>query len=162
MAKRTEVRGDELVIAKRGPGTDGTTARFNRNLAILARELVPPELLIEFHLAILQGHDPHIVKDGRTSSGWNVTWKDAEVKPTLQEKTASISFLRQAGWGMPAQAHYIEADVRARQGDAGVDLSGLARQPALAARLLEALKGVMQAQRLAENAGVEDAEVVEP
>jgi hypothetical protein len=137
----------ELIIGRAKPEhstQDGTTKRFNRNLAILAREMVPAELLIEFHLAILQNHDPHIIEDKRTSSGWRVTWNDkGEMRPTLLEKTASINFLRQAGWGMPAQAHYVEADIRSHSGESGLDPKDLRGDVGTTFGLVQALRLVL-------------------
>lgn len=144
--KKSKITDGEIHL--RTGGADGTTKRFNRNLAILAREMVPAELLIEFHLAILQGHNPHFVKDARCSSGWRVTWPErGELVPTLGEKSASVTFLRQAGWGMPAQAHYVEADVRSRQGELDVDLTALQGDPGTVFALVQALRGALAAPR---------------
>lgn len=142
--KRSKITDGEIHL--RTGGADGTTKRFNRNLAILAREMVPAELLIEFHLAILQGHNPHFVKDARCSSGWRVTWPErGELVPTLAEKTASVTFLRQAGYGMPAQAHYVEADIRSHAADSGVDLTALQGDPGKVFALVQALRGALAA-----------------
>lgn len=151
MRKNTKNDGRSIVLGS--GGTDGTTKRFNRNLAVLAREMVPPELLIEYHLAILQNHNPHIVRDGRTLSGWRVEWPErGELQPTLAEKTASITFLRQAGWGMPAQAHFVEAEIRTHSADAGVDLTPLLGSPGKVYQMLQALRGALASQEEAPEA----------
>lgn len=144
MRKNTKNDGRTIVLGS--GGTDGTTKRFNRNLAVLAREMVPPELLIEYHLAILQNHNPHIVRDNRTLSGWRVEWPErGELQPTLAEKTASITFLRQAGWGMPAQAHFVEAEIRTHSSNVGVDVAPLLGSPGKVYQMLQALRGALAA-----------------
>ena len=144
-AGRTEVIGNELRIPTL-TGNNLNHVRFNRNLAVIARELVPPELLIEFHMAVLQGHNPHIIRDARFTSGWHVTWEErGEMPPTLAEKTSSIKFLREAAYGMAAQSHYIEADVRSHASDSGVDTRMLANNPGMAYELVQALRTAMAA-----------------
>lgn len=156
MAKslRTSDGGNRIQLSTRGNGSNNgelnnpnSTRRFNRNLALLARQMVPPELLIEYHLAVLQDHNPFIVRDERYKDGWKVEWDDRKTRelPTLADKTASIKFLREAGWGMPAQAHYVDMDVRASGRDSGVDLAPIADDPMTLHRVAEAVRLALEA-----------------
>ena len=101
------------------------TRRFNRNLAICAREMVPPELLVEFAYAILEGVNPVLV---RTKTSWKWKPSDHGGAPSITDKQWAMTFLRQAGWGMPAQSLHLEADIRSQQLtlDASVDVRALA------------------------------------
>ncbi len=129
--------------ASRG-AQDKTTRRFNQSLAAVAREMVPPELIIEFHLAVLQNHNPRLVRDDRLKCGWRVTWDEkGELQPSLGEKTASMKSLKEFGYGLPAQSHYLEADIRASRGDVGVDSALLSGNPEIAFGLLQAVRSVL-------------------
>lgn len=130
-----------------GRQTSGSdTRRFNRNLALLARELVPPELLIEFHLAILQGHNPIIKQDARAKGGWVVWWDEkTEQVPNLEQKVRSVDFLRQAGWGLPAQAHYVDLDVKTAQAAPAIDITAVANSPRALSAMVGALRAALDA-----------------
>lgn len=142
MPRSQRVTDDEIRLSTRpSGGTDGTTRRFNRNLAILAREMVPPELLIEYHLAVLQNQNPVLARDGRAAGGWLVRGDEkARELPTLADKAASIKFLREAGWGMPAQAHYVDMDVSRHAADSGVDLASISGDPQKLHQIAQALR----------------------
>ncbi len=110
-------------------GTDSITRKFNRNLAHATREKIPGEVLLEFQLAILQGHDPTIVEDGRSASGWRVTWKEqGEYAPTLEQKQKAWYNITAWGYGLPVQQIVLDAELRQhfQTADSSFDVSKLA------------------------------------
>lgn len=146
----TELKTNQMKAPKRRGrgGTDVATRRFNSNLAVMVRERVPPELLIDFHLAVLQGKNPHIMSDNRHESGWKVTWSDKEHElPTLDQKVNSVNFIRQAGWGLPAQAVHIQQDVNSAMSHVDVDFSALANHPIRLAQIAGALRQALAASQ---------------
>lgn len=95
-------------------GGESVTRRFNRNLAICAREMIPAEILVEFLSAILQGHgQAKMVPDGRTASGWRVTWPEGgEMASTPEQIQWAWTQARQAGYGLPVQQIALEGELR--------------------------------------------------
>lgn len=144
-SKSVELKTNQMKTPSKRGGTDLTTRRFNSNLAIMVRERVPPELLLDFHLAILQGKNPHIMSDDRTTSGWKVTWSEREHDlPSLDQKVNSVNFIRQAGWGLPAQAHYVQQDVNSASSQVDVDFGALANQPIRLAQIARVLRQALE------------------
>lgn len=132
--------------------------RFNRNLATLVRELVPPEMLIDYAVAIMEGDGNVKIKRGDPDLGepaWVVARSPEErgrLESTAEQKQWAWTQLRQAGWGMPVQAIALEADIRTHHTSTvlpalstltpaqifavsrALGVGGVGGQPALAAR----------------------------
>lgn len=84
-----------------------------RSITLAVREKVPADLLVEIHLMILEGHDPILEKDKRTTSGWIVKYNtQGEIKPTLEQKMKAAAWLTDRGWGQAVQQIALEAELR--------------------------------------------------
>lgn len=121
------------------------TRRFNRSLAVAARERMPAEILLEYLEAMLAGHgQAAIVKDARTESGWKVTWPEhGELASTQEQRQWAWTQYRQAGWGMPAQHVQLEADIRSQMStlNATVNLGSL--PPSALFQMREIVRGAL-------------------
>ncbi len=94
---------------------------FRRSLADVAQELCPPELFIQFHLAILEDRNPRLVRNKVTNTYSFEDSPRGSPTPSLEAKQISLKFLKEAAHGLPAQSHYIDAEIRSQ-----VALSGTA------------------------------------
>jgi hypothetical protein len=112
----------ELRPPTRRGGPDPIAKRFNRNLAICAREAVPAEIMCEYLLAIMEGHGQAVLK--RAGGEWIVTWPGGptredegtgELQSTHEQKAWAWLQWRQAGYGMPAQSIQLEGELRTMQ-----------------------------------------------
>jgi hypothetical protein len=122
-------------------GVSASKTLMKTNLAIAVRSQVPAEVLVEFHLAILQGQNPRLVKDGRYEHGWkleDVCGPDGAggQPPTLQDKKDAAKALMERGWGMPAQTIHLEQDVKAQIEMLGATLPANAMASVPTSRLL--------------------------
>lgn len=130
-------------MATKKPGKQGETRKYNRMLDQAIRDRVDPELIVDFHLLVMQGHDAELVADSRTTSGLRAAYPSGgEVKPDLATRIKSATFLANHAWGMPVQNHAVEAKIRAESIalHAGVDVDALmALPPAAKAEMLGVL-----------------------
>lgn len=100
----------------RPPGKPNSdTRRITRALAAAVRDRVPADVVIEYWLAVAAGHGQASIvyeEDGESCEPY-VTWPaEGELSATPERKDWAITQLRQAGWGMPAQHHVIEGEIR--------------------------------------------------
>ncbi len=87
---------------------------FRRSLALVAQELCPIELFIEFNMAILEDRNPRLVRNKVTNT---YSFEDApkgSPGPSLEMKYQAMKFLKECGYGLPAQNHYIEAEIKSQ------------------------------------------------
>ena len=122
-------------------GVSASKSLMKTNLAIAVRQQVPAEVLVEFHLAILQGQNPRLVKDGRYEHGWKLEdicgpEGSGGQPPTLQDKKDAAKALMERGWGMPVQTTHLEQDVKAQIELLGTNLAPNAMASVPTSRLL--------------------------
>lgn len=144
-------------------GRHGITKKWNSSLTIAAREAVPPAVMVDWLLAIMEGYGTAVLKrDERVSGGWTVVRPDNGPESTDSQKQWAWLQWRLAGYGQPVQQVALDADLRQNMSlDVSVDprrvqgeLSYVVRQ-----KLLEILqpKPELDAARL----DVVEAELVE-
>lgn len=139
------------------------TRVYARSLTMAIREGVPVDLIVEFHLTILDGKTPVLKRDGRTSSGWKVEPAPGGFTPSFADIRASLRFLAEYGWGQPVQSIQLDAEVRGQvaQLSASVDLTPLgSADPTAVLALRDAVQRALAPPKSPED--VEDAELVEP
>lgn len=142
-----------------GPGRrDVTARRFNQNLAIVAREAVPAGVMMEYLLAIMEGHGSAVLKrDERYDGGWCVTWPEkGELSSTPEQKQWAWTQWRQAGYGMPVQSITLDAELRATY-QQGPTLELGAMTPA---QLIAIRKALLPPAPVTDTSDAIDAEIV--
>lgn len=138
----------------RSPKAD--SRRFSRSITAAARAMVPPELLVEYCLAVWQGHGGAVIRqDERFACGWTVVWSEHGPTSTPEQIQWAWTQLRQAGWGTAEQYHVVEA--HHTQSLAGQPIASLGRHsPAMiiaASKHMAELANAMRQAQLTEVAG---------
>ncbi|MGN6108087.1 MAG: hypothetical protein ACTHU0_23470 [Kofleriaceae bacterium] len=82
-----------------------------KNLALAVREGVPAELMRDWHLMICEGKSPLLRRRG---TGWSLEAEEQGMIPTLDQRTRSMVWLAERGYGLPAQQIHLEAELRAQ------------------------------------------------
>jgi len=137
-----------LTLGPTPRGGESVTRRFNRNLAICAREMLPAEMLIEYLLAILEGHgQATLVRDGRTESGWRVAIPEGGgLRSSETQMQWAWTQLRQAGYGLPVQQIALEGELRT----ISAQLTGTIDLGSLPPRALHGIRDLIRGARAAE------------
>lgn len=174
MAKKTEVT--EITMEPRpkwahhNKGQAAITRKHARNLALAARESIPAYVMMDFLLAIMEGHGQAVLKrDARHEGGWYVLKPEGGLASTPEQKQWAWLQWRLAGYGQPIQTHVLDAELRSSTNrDSQID----ARR--VSALSYEARRRIMEALQLAppepeldaarqgssDEDDVEDAEIV--
>lgn len=134
-------------------------AKAKANLSMMVRQMVPPSVIVRYHLAVLQNHNPYITEGDLGE--WDVQWQEVEIPPTLADKMKSLEFLALRGWGQPMQSIHVEADIR--QATVGITTSlehaGFQALPYEAKqKILELIVGMPQLEAVT---GVADGETTQ-
>ena len=115
------------------PGVIKAVSKSRRNLAILLRENVHEEIIMDYYLMILSGRSPKIVRDDRatTTLGLKVVPDEDDPMATSPERRdAALRAIMERRDGMPAQKIHLDAEVRSLQATAVIDPAALAALPA--------------------------------
>lgn len=129
------------------PATPGVYSREQRRaartLSGAIRAEIPPELYIEYDLALLEGKKPIVRRDGNGELYVAVEDRGA-VLPTLEQSIQARVRLETRAYGQAPQSIQLEADIRAHAQVGTVMPSG-----SLPAHAILSIKGIVAKARLA-------------
>lgn len=119
-------------------------SRVRTNLAILLRERINEELIMDWFLTLLSGKNPIIVEDKRCAGGLRVMEDpNNRIAPSSERRDQAMRQLLDRRDGLPPQRMQLEAEIRATTTHTVVSAAELAK---LAPRQLGA---VVDALRIA-------------
>lgn len=87
-------------------------AQAARNLSIAVRIRIPPEIFIEYNIALAMGKSPVLIEDDDGKLHVRCETKGA-ILPTLEQRIQAMNRLELRGHGQPVQSIQLEADLRA-------------------------------------------------
>lgn len=91
----------------------GVSRKWNSSLTIAAREAVPPAVMVDWLLAIMEGYGTAVLqRDARVEGGWKVIRPENGAESTDQQKQWAWLQWRLAGYGQPVQSIALDADLR--------------------------------------------------
>lgn len=101
--------------------------------------------MVEWHLMILSGKAPVLVKDDRCNAGWRCVADDNDkMAPSPERRDASMKFLVERGHGMPERKLVIDAELRQLTANATVSAADLARlSPSALGNIAATLRGAL-------------------
>lgn len=122
-------------------GSKKEKRRLQTSRAVAVRQMVPPEAMVMFFLAVTSGFDPVLVPCALADSGWRVECKANGDDPSIETKMAAMNKLAEWGFGLPGTAKDVDASIRAAAPDEVKQLrQAFATQPAA---VLDSLLGIL-------------------
>lgn len=88
-----------------------------KHLATEIRQRIPATCWIEWHMAVASGHDPRLAQDPETGEAYVEILDRAGMMPTLEQKTASMGWLADRGFGQAPQVMHVENLLRVETSD---------------------------------------------
>lgn len=153
----------------RKPGPTALSKQRGRELAAAAREGIRADVMVEYLLAILEGHGQarivYRAADGERCEPY-VDWPAAGFESTPERKDWAWTRLREAGWGLPATHVNIQGQFTGVIAPV-IDMSALkpakiaAIRSLLASELSTPNQGAGAGQRALESTDAIDAEFAE-
>lgn len=107
-------KGHEYHPPKSGKSAGASPAqrKAKRQMAEVAQDRAPAPHLVEFHILVAAGKCPRLqIDEERTVIGVDIDEQGYE--PSLEQKLRSVDWLANRGYGLPAQKHTIDAELRA-------------------------------------------------
>lgn len=118
--------------------------QYSYGLMERIRERIDPDVLIDFHVAILEGKNPVLESYGET---WRVIPDPNPMSPapTLEQKSQSAKWLTDRGHGLPVQSTQVDVEIRARIDQMGSGVSSQQLQGSISPHVLKQLAGLLKA-----------------
>ncbi len=128
-------------------------SKYIRELSAAIQEDIPPDALIEFHMAIVSGHNPTWVVNSKTKD-IAVTWNDSLGDlPNLKDKRDSVAWLTDRGYGKAVESIHLKASITDTRNNFEVERLGM-----LSPDQVEAFRAGL---RLMAGAATNDADVID-